>query len=191
LIEVSEGQPRRRPVVLAAYRVLAEKGFEGLRTRDVAVAAGMNVATLHYYFPTKEALVRAVVGHAMTRFRSTLGGGGSATEELRRHFAGLRRLRRQEPELFAVMGELAMRAGRDPAVAKIFKATNDAWLASLRGLLERVRDEGRLPPGTEPEALAELVIGALKGLYMVSGGGVVPARRADAALRSLEGFLGL
>ena len=178
-------------MVLAAYRLLAEKGFEGLRTRDVAAAVGMNVATLHYYVPTKEALVRAVIGHAMARFRSTLGGGGSATEQLRLHFAGLRRLRREEPELFLVMGELAMRSGRDPAVAEIFKATNDAWRAALRGLLERVQDEGRLPPGTQPEALAELVIAALKGLYMVSGGGIVSVRRADAALKSLERFLGI
>ena len=45
-----------------AYRRLAKAGFEGLSTRDIAADVGVNVATLHYYFPTKVALVRALVG---------------------------------------------------------------------------------------------------------------------------------
>src|SRR5712691_2040370 len=115
-----KGAPSRRgELVLAAYRLLAERGFEGLRTRDVAGAVGVNVATLHYYFPTKEALVRGVVGHAFGRFGTTLKAGGPAAAVLRSHFEGLRRLDRDEPELFAVMGEVALRAARDDAIAEI------------------------------------------------------------------------
>src|SRR2546430_7157743 len=47
---------RRRSLVLAAYDLIAEKGFEDLRTRDVAARAGVNIATLHYYFASKEDL---------------------------------------------------------------------------------------------------------------------------------------
>src|SRR2546427_9268738 len=106
---------RQEELVAAAYQLVASRGFEGLRTRDVAGEVGVNIAMLHYYFPTKEALIRGVVGHAMGRFRSTLSGRGSAATQLRRHFRGLRRLAHEEPELFAVMGELALRARRDPA----------------------------------------------------------------------------
>jgi len=63
-----EAELRREALVLAAYRRLAEAGFEGLTTRDVADEVGVNIATLHYYFPSKEALIRGVVGHAMGRF---------------------------------------------------------------------------------------------------------------------------
>src|SRR5947207_7497046 len=87
-------EPRRDELVLAAYRLLAERGFEGLRTRDIAGAVGLNIATLHYYFPTKEALVRGVVGYALGRFRATLSGEGGAIDLLRAHFDGLRRLGR-------------------------------------------------------------------------------------------------
>ena len=51
-------ESRRHDLVQAAFRGIAERGFEGLRTRDVAADAGVNIATLHYYFPTKEALIR-------------------------------------------------------------------------------------------------------------------------------------
>src|SRR3989442_1825730 len=108
---------RQEELVAAAYGLGATRGFEGLRPRDVAGAVGLNVATLHYYYPTKEALIRGVVGHAMGRFRSTLSPAGSPGEQLRAHLGGLRRLARDEPDLFAVMGELAFRAGPDPAIA--------------------------------------------------------------------------
>ena len=128
----SHSEPRRESLVLAAYRILADRGFEGLRTREVAAAVKINIATLHYYFPTKEALVAAVLAHAMARFRTTLTGGDDAAAMLRSHFAGLRRLEREEPELFAVMGELALRAARDKTIAGIMSEVDQTWHATLR-----------------------------------------------------------
>src|SRR5918911_1825327 len=87
---------RRRALVDAAFRRLARDGFEGLRTRDVAADVGINIATLHYYFPTKEALVRAVIGQAMQRFIRTMPGDGSPVEQLRAHLRALARLLRED-----------------------------------------------------------------------------------------------
>src|SRR5262249_40853896 len=53
-----------------AYELLAEGGFEHLRTRDIAARARVNVATLHYYFATKEDLIRAVVDLVVEQFRT-------------------------------------------------------------------------------------------------------------------------
>ena len=63
-------EKRTLELTVAAYERIAKGGFERLRTRDVANDAGVNVATLHYYFPTKEKLIEAVVGYAMGRFRT-------------------------------------------------------------------------------------------------------------------------
>src|SRR5690242_2142097 len=88
----SPRQDRRTALVLAAYRQIAEQGFEGLRTRDVAAEVGVNIATLHYYFPTKEKLIEAVVAHAMDRFRTTLQAGDGSSNLLRAYLRGVRRL---------------------------------------------------------------------------------------------------
>src|SRR5258708_12142763 len=130
---------RRRALIGAAYRRIADEGFEGLRTRDVAADVGVNVATLHYYFRTKEALIRAVVAHAMERFRTTFVPGRSPGAQLEAHFHGVRRLVRDEPELFTVMGELAQRSARDPVIAAIFKDTRETWHGTLRALLTHTR----------------------------------------------------
>ncbi|TMC63676.1 MAG: helix-turn-helix transcriptional regulator [Chloroflexota bacterium] len=54
----SHKEDREQALVEAAFNQIAERGFEGLRTREVAAGVGLNIATLHYYFPTKEALIR-------------------------------------------------------------------------------------------------------------------------------------
>lgn len=185
-----EAEPRREALVLAAYRRLAEAGFEGLRTRDVAAEVGVNIATLHYYFPSKEALIRGVVGHAMGRFRTAFAPGSKPGEQLAAQFQGIRRLARNEPELFVVMGELALRSGRDPAIAAIFQETIEAWHSTLRSLIGHAQKEGFVDKRLDPDTVASLVIATLNGLFMVPVANTASAR-VDKSLGQLESFLGL
>src|SRR2546428_3407744 len=133
----SRKEGREQALVQAAFNQIAERGFEGLRTREVAAGVGLNIATLHYYFPSKEALIRGVVAHAMDRFRSTLAPHGSPADQLRNHLRAVRKLLRDEPEVGAVMGELALRSARDPSLARIMGEAYQAWHRTLRGLLRR------------------------------------------------------
>src|SRR5437899_5648404 len=114
--EATRSERRRKELVQAAFNQIAEHGFEGLRTRDVAQEVGVNIATLHYYFPTKESLIGGVLDHAMNRFRSTLAPHGSPSDQLRNHLRAVRKLMRDEPELASVMGELALRSSRDKSI---------------------------------------------------------------------------
>jgi AcrR family transcriptional regulator len=169
---------------------VAETGFEGLRTRDVAGEVGVNIATLHYYFPTKEALIRGVVDYAMGRFRTTFQAGGSPGAQLAAHFRGLRRLVRDEPELFAVMGELAQRSARDPSIATIFKGTNDTWHATLRGLVRHAQAEGLAEAGLDPDATAALITATFRGMFMLPSA-TTSTQRLEQALTQLERLLGI
>jgi len=185
-----DAEPRREALVLAAYRRLAEAGFEGLRTRDVAAEVGVNIATLHYYFPSKEALIRGVVGHAMGRFRTAFAPGSRPGEQLAAQFKGIRRLAAEEPELFMVMGELALRSGRDPAIAAIFKDTIQAWHDTLVSLVRHAQDDGFADRKLDPDSVASVVIATLNGLFMVPVANTA-SNRLDKALGQLESFLGL
>lgn len=176
---------RQEALVLAAYKLLAERGFEGLRTRDVAGSVGVNIATLHYYYPTKEKLIRGVVGYAMGRFRTTLQPAGSPGDQLRAHFAGLRRLARSEPEVFAVMGELAMRARRDRAIAAIVRDVDATWRKTLATLIRQAAKEGAIATNARPDDLAALIVATLKGLFMLRAEGRDP-KEVDRQLRALE-----
>jgi AcrR family transcriptional regulator len=179
---------RRGALVRAAYHQLADNGFEGLRTREVAAEAGVNIATLHYYFPTKEKLIEGVVEHAMERFRTTLEPHGSPADQLRNHLRAVRLLLRDERELGVVMGELALRSARDDGIARIMLATNDSWHRIVRGLLRRAVRDGNLRPELDTDEVAAMIVSTLRNLTLpraASGG------RADQALRQLERWLGV
>src|SRR5438445_4545701 len=186
--EATRSERRRQELVQAAFNQIAERGFEGLRTRDVAAEVGVNIATLHYYFPTKEALIGGVLEHAMTRFRSTLTPHGSPATQLRNHLRSVRKLMTDEPELGIVMGELALRSARDHSIEKIFNQTRDTWQAAMGGLLRRAAREGNLAPGMSSDGVAALIIGTLMASTLPQ---MREARRGEQALGQLEKMLGL
>jgi len=176
---------RREELVRAAFSQIAERGFEGLRTREVAAQVGVNIATLHYYFPTKESLIRGVVEYAMGRFRSTLAPHGSSSDQLRNHLRAVRKLLTDEPELGSVMGELALRSARDKSIAAIMSEMYDAWHATMRGMLRRGVKAGDLRPELDSDGVAAVVVATLTAMTLPTG-----APRSGQALRQLERWLG-
>ncbi|HEY6115314.1 MAG TPA: TetR/AcrR family transcriptional regulator [Candidatus Dormibacteraeota bacterium] len=181
-------EKRRQELVLAAYREIAEHGFEGLRTREVAAEVGVNIATLHYYFPTKESLIQAVLEHAMGRFRTTLAPHGSPSDQLRNYLRAVRKLLLEEPELGAVMAELALRSVRDRSTGRIMNAMYGTWHVTVRGLLRRAVKEGTLTSQMDSDAVAALIVATLTSMTLPVMG---DATRGDQALRQLERWLGL
>jgi AcrR family transcriptional regulator len=181
-------ETRRQELVLAAFNLIAEHGFEGLRTRDVAAEVGVNVATLHYYFPTKESLIRGVVEYAMTRFRSTLAPHGSPSDQLRNYLRGVRKLLAEEPALGSVMGELAVRSARDKSIAALMTEMYGVWHVTTRGLLRRAVKDGHLRPELDSDGVAALIVATLTAMTLPTMTG---APRTDQALRQLERWLGV
>ena len=76
---------RRLEIAAAARALIAERGFEGLRTRDIAERVGINIATLHYHVPSKEALVELVAQSLRDEFKAT----DYAVRDLRVNFSRL------------------------------------------------------------------------------------------------------
>jgi AcrR family transcriptional regulator len=181
---------RRRALVAAAYQRIASGGFEGLRTRDVAAEAGVNIATLHYYFPTKEALIRNVIGQAMHRFGETMPSDGSPVEQLRGHLRALARLIKEDQQLWAVMGELVLRAPRDADLGRVLRQTDAYWHRTLRDLIGRAVAQGAIAPTLDADGAAALSIVAVKGLSLPTVAGFQP-ETTDRVFRQFERLLGL
>ena len=181
---------RRRALVAAAYRRIATDGFEGLRTRDIASDVGVNIATLHYYFPSKEALIRSVIGFAIQRFTETMPGDGSPLDQLRGHLRALARLLKEDQQLWAVMGELVLRAPRDEDLGRIFRQTDGYWHRTLRDLIGRCIEQGAVDPTLDPDDTAALMIAAIKGLSLPTVAGFEP-QVIDQVFRQFARLLGL
>jgi AcrR family transcriptional regulator len=180
----------RRALVLAAYTRIADTGFEGLRTRDVAAEVGINIGTLHYYFPSKEALIRAVVHHCVGKFAATMSSEGSPAEKLLAHLEGIRQLLKTDQQQWAVLSEVSLRAARDETIAELMSESQNHWFEFLRGLVARGIASGSLDPSLHPEGVAATLIAAVSGVCMPTLR-VMQPQRIDQTFDQLERWLGL
>ena len=166
--EISER--RRRDLLDAAFEIVAERGLEGLRTRDVAARAGVNIATLHYYFGTKEALVEALVDDVDGKLRGPESADGAREV---RTFGGLHDHLREAwrrfhatPHLAAVLQELVIRGQRDPAAKAHFRTRHLLWNKLIEELLSNLAEEGKLRPDLDPTIVARVVTSFVMGAMM-------------------------
>jgi AcrR family transcriptional regulator len=160
---------RRRQLLEIAYNLIATRGFEGLRFREVAARAGINNATLCYHFPSKEALIQAVTEHLMERLRTPQGGSeqgspANALEELRQMFAGTRRRLKEDSSFFVVITELALRAKRDPAINSIGEQRDSFWAQRVTGILERGVAQGVFRRDLDVVSTALALMTQIKGI---------------------------
>ncbi|WP_161606387.1 TetR/AcrR family transcriptional regulator [Microlunatus speluncae] len=173
---------RRAEISAAAFAGIAELGFEGLRMRDVAARAGVNIATVHYYFSSKEELIAAAYRVLQQRFQAAMPGEGTPAERLSGHLTAVGELLITDGELRRALAELALRAARDPVLAEQIAAAEEAWLKSIRSLVRRGVREESWAVRVDPAAFAVTMVALLKGVCMPT---LLPSRAAElrAAIR--------
>lgn len=154
---------RRQALIEATFDLIAEKGFEGLRLRDVSGRVGIDHSTLHHYFATKNDLIAAVVSYATGHFKFTMATDGDPAARLAAHIDQVGALVTGWPELVRVLREVDLRATRDPAIREMMEAQHDAWRTGLIALLRAGVDAGTVSAALAPEAGADLIIATLKG----------------------------
>ena len=77
-VRVSEQEDARARLIDVAIKLFAEKGYEGTSVRDLATAAGVNVAAVSYHFGSKDALYTEAL-------RSCLAPCGEMRERMQKH----------------------------------------------------------------------------------------------------------
>jgi len=160
---------RKRELVRIAYKLIASKGFEGFRIRQVAAAAGIDNGTLHYHFPSKQELIRSVVDYLLEELRisrlkqndgQTLTGLG----QLRREFEDLRVRLGEVPEQFTVMTELFVHAQRHPDVARVLRRFEEGWRNHLIDILESGMRDGTFRADLDADRTARTLMAQFTGI---------------------------
>jgi AcrR family transcriptional regulator len=168
---------RRQQILEAAVRALAAEGFEKITTRRIAREAGVNVATLHYHFGTKEALLAAAVRHSLGRaeamLRPVMNEAPDAATALA---AGLDTLWNFVRERRGVLRyDLMLRALRDTGARCEAAGVYATYRRLVEQIVERHRqsgsgDEAAGPPlaaGTPAaSAIAHYVVAAVDGILL-------------------------
>ena len=156
---------RRVAIARAARQLIVEKGLEGLRTRDIAHRVGINIATLHYHVPTKEALITLVAESLRAEFREQGmrqdRRGKTALGLLRLEFDDFREIMQEMPELVIVMTELLERSRRDKTIADIISPLLDYWRKQFVDIFSLGVTDGSFRSNLDPLSAAFIATGAM------------------------------
>ncbi len=136
---------RKEQIVSAAIDRLYAVGFEGFRIGDVAKDVGINNATLIHHYPSKAALIRAVVERFTKRFEEVADAtntDGEPHQKLARHMQSSVELMRTSPEMFVVLNEILLKARRDTEISNLVSVPLRAWWRHIVMLLMMPSTEG-------------------------------------------------
>ncbi|HEY4213988.1 MAG TPA: TetR/AcrR family transcriptional regulator [Steroidobacteraceae bacterium] len=132
-------------LVEATARILVKEGFDRASTNRIAERAGVSVGSLYQYFPSKEALVAAVIERhrqeIMYTVRDTLAEIAELPleEAVRKAVTAAVKAHRVDPKLHRVLAEQIPRTAR---LKKLDGLNRDAF-ALFMGYLEAHRNEFR------------------------------------------------
>jgi TetR/AcrR family transcriptional regulator, regulator of cefoperazone and chloramphenicol sensitivity len=181
-------QERRQSLTVAAYRAMLRSGLD-VRTRDVAAEAGITVATLHYYFPTKEDLVRVVLEYAIQeRIILPIDGDGTAHEGpelLRTMLVALREQAEDEPGHFRLLHEMIWASHTDPALNSLLSGWHDDWHTGIVRCLENGQREGSVRADLDTPTTAAMIMYMIIGIVLRPPMSDEPRERLAAELDRL------
>jgi AcrR family transcriptional regulator len=132
-------------LVEATARILVREGFDRASTNRIAEKAGVSVGSLYQYFPSKEALVAAVIDRHHDELMHVVRGALAEVASLplkqavRKLVAAAIEAHRVDPKLHRVLAEQIPRTGKLENVA----AFNREAYALFRAFLESHRNEFR------------------------------------------------
>ena len=178
----------------AATRILASEGEAGFTTNRIAERAGFSIGTLYQYFPSKEAIVVALVRRHRERvlreldvmLERCIAGEYPAEQALRlyiRHIVDAFGRGQKAQRLLARLG------WQLDAPAAIVAAMDDG-AARIRAALERLRDPA-LPVPDEPTLymLTRAVIGAVRSAAVEESAMLDDPRFEEALFRMVWGLV--
>jgi AcrR family transcriptional regulator len=130
-------EARPEEILEAALEEFVARGFEAARMEDIAKRAGLSKAAIYLYFPSKvavlEALIEAKVGPLAQNVQQIAAMGAADPKTALRMLAMGAAHRIADPNLFAVPRLVIGISGRFPEIAKYYR---EHVVEKARGALE-------------------------------------------------------
>lgn len=165
--EYAKTSAKRTAILDAALEVFAESGYRSGSLRDVAGKVGMSEAGLLHHFPSKSALLAAVLERRDQHSRERVPFGADAGEASLRGLIDLAAYNASIPgvvELYCVLSAEA--TAPDHPAHEYFTGRYELTRTSLRASFEGLEREGRLLAGVTPQQAAVATLAMMDGLQV-------------------------
>jgi TetR/AcrR family transcriptional regulator, cholesterol catabolism regulator len=156
---------KRRAIIEAAAGIFKERGYDAASVEEIARAAGMDRASIYYYYSGKQDLFREMVAGAVTdnvlMAERIVAGAQSPPQKLRDLIAGLfASYERHFPYLFIyVQEDMARVASGRNAWSTEMRSLNRRFDKAVVTILRDGLDDGSLRAAGDERLLAAALIG--------------------------------
>lgn len=158
-------EARPEEILDAALAEFTERGFEAARMEDIAKHAGLSKAAIYLYFPSKMALLEALIEARIAPFArqaETLAAqGGDDPMQALRLIARIGAHKLNDPAMIAVPRLIIGLSGRFPEIAEYYRShVAERALGALQSLFEAAMNKG-LIRRLDPRAAARAFVGPI------------------------------
>lgn len=157
---------RRAEIVGAATSVFAARGYRGGSLREIAKQIDLSLTSVVHHFPTKSALLVAVLERAdaasIDSFEADTRAEGVA-------YAVLRYVRRnlERPEMLRLLALMAAESSApDHPAHEWFRDRYERVIAAIAIAVRRDQDEGRISTSRASRSVAESLVALWDGLQL-------------------------
>ncbi|WP_315779262.1 MULTISPECIES: TetR/AcrR family transcriptional regulator [unclassified Bradyrhizobium] len=176
-------EQKRRGILQAALSCFVRSGFHGASTTDICAAAKISPGHLYHYFPSKEAMIQALVemnlGHAAARLQAVL----AAPNVIDALVQELENSSLHQPQAQVLSTEALAEACRNPDFAAIVHAQTRAMRTLLVEFLVQAQQRGEVDARLDPEATANIL------LAIVDGARALPVRNPAVDVQASSAHL--
>jgi len=163
-------EARKNQIILAAWECFARNGYYQTKMADIAREASLSAGAIYRYFPSKEAVLKAISEHSLERDLDLMERARASEDE---PIAALELLSLAMRSLFKAPGfetlarvqvELRPEFLRNDDLKQSMKKNLRMMLVASTLLIAEARDKGQIKPNVDPEALAILALCFNEGL---------------------------
>ncbi|MEU8699009.1 TetR/AcrR family transcriptional regulator [Streptomyces sp. NPDC048680] len=163
----AKGRARREQIVTAAVEVYADVGYHGASLREIAKRAGISHVGLHYYFPSREALLAAVLERRDEEDTAQLGPKVYSPKAAVQHLVDLADHNARHPGMVELYVRLAAEAfAEDHPAHQYFREHYRTTREYVHHALRELAEQGALRDGVDSRVAAAGFVALMDGLQV-------------------------
>ncbi len=157
---------QRQEILLVTEALLAKRGFDGMRLKDVSAAAGVSIGLIQHYFGTRDDLVRETMEWASVRRAESWLESAAGTSDGPTKVSNLLLDAVADRERCIIWVETCAAASRYVELQTLATKTSTVWKRALHEAIEQGVVQGSYSPTASATRIVDTLVGLIDGMML-------------------------